>query len=61
MQAKHAIINDIKEQRTFLIGKVIGAQRLALDRCNHSYRKALEHAWKHWVHYKHNHAIRDHH
>lgn len=61
MQAKHAIIDDIKEQRTFLIGKVISAQRLALSRCNHSYRKALELAWRHWVHHKHQNVILDHH
>ena len=45
MQGKHAIIDDIKEQRTFLIGKVISAQRLALARCNFSYKYAKEKAW----------------
>jgi len=49
MAVKHEIITDTKTQRTFLITKVISAQRLALDRCNFSYKFALEKAWVRFV------------
>lgn len=49
MEEKHATIHETKTQRTFLIGKVISAQRLALDRCNFSYKFAKEKAWVRFV------------
>lgn len=49
MEEKHIVIDDIKEQRQFLISKIISAQRLALDRCNFSYKFAKEKAWARFV------------
>ena len=49
MEEKHELIDETKTQRTFLIKKVISAQRLALDRCNFSYRFALEKGWVKFV------------
>jgi len=49
MEEKHQLITETKDQRTFLIGKVISAQRLALDRCNFSYAFAKEKAWVRFV------------
>lgn len=40
METKLDTIADIKEQRTFLIAKVILGQKLALDRCHQSYKLA---------------------
>lgn len=37
MEGKQDHIDDLKRQRTFLIQKVISAQRLALSRCNDSH------------------------
>lgn len=51
METKLEEINDIKEQRQFLIGKVILGQRIALDRCHHSYKIAQEKAFNKLWHY----------
>ena len=38
-------IDDLKTQRSFLINKVVLAQRLALARCHFSYKHSLHKAW----------------
>ena len=49
MDEKHQEIVETKTQRTFLINKVILGQRLALARCNFSYKFAKEKAWVRFV------------
>lgn len=51
MEDKYGDITEIKQQRTFLISKVIVAQRLALARCHQSYMMAKEKAWNRFYHY----------
>jgi len=48
MEEKHETITETKTQRNFLITKVIAAQRLALDRCDFSYKFAQVKAWEKW-------------
>ena len=37
MEQDQATITDLKQQRDFLVAKVVSSQRLALDRCHFSY------------------------
>ena len=49
MEEDQATIVDLKQQRDFLVSKVVSAQRLALDRCHFSYKFAKEKAWVKFV------------
>ena len=49
MEQDQATLTDLKQQRDFLVAKVVSAQRLALDRCHFSYKYAKEKAWVQFV------------
>lgn len=49
MEQDQATLIDLKQQRDFLVAKVVSAQRLALDRCHFSYKFAKEKAWVQFV------------
>jgi len=45
MEYYQSELDDLKQQREYLIEKVIIGQRLALARCNFSYKYAKEKVW----------------